>query len=122
MLACEAGSITANDLLCYLFVQYSLSTVLCILRFRCVRSLPTPSLSCGDDMGRQPSPDVVSLVYKHLSDGTPMHFSVYPPTPSKDRHSAVPALIYFHGGGLVVGNRYSWHPEWLQSKSPFCLS
>lgn len=26
----------------------------------------------------------------------------------------VPAVVYFHGGGLSVGNRRSWFPSWLQ--------
>ncbi|KAF8810216.1 alpha/beta-hydrolase [Phlegmacium glaucopus] len=28
----------------------------------------------------------------------------------------VPAVIYFHGGGLTVGNRNSWLPNWLKSR------
>ncbi|KAJ3988041.1 Alpha/Beta hydrolase protein [Lentinula detonsa] len=26
------------------------------------------------------------------------------------------ALVYFHGGGLTVGNRMSWFPTWLQKR------
>ncbi|KAK2465423.1 hypothetical protein APHAL10511_002777 [Amanita phalloides] len=57
---------------------------------------------------------VISAIYKHLKDGTPVLLSVYPPTQLKN--SRVPAIVYFHGGGLVVGNRYSWHPTWLQKR------
>ncbi|KAI0037279.1 hypothetical protein FA95DRAFT_1614404 [Auriscalpium vulgare] len=28
----------------------------------------------------------------------------------------VPAILYFHGGGLTVGDRTSWFPTWLASK------
>jgi acetyl esterase/lipase len=27
-----------------------------------------------------------------------------------------PAVVYFHGGGLTVGNRQSWFPTWLKSQ------
>ncbi|KAF8630495.1 hypothetical protein AX15_002890 [Amanita polypyramis BW_CC] len=57
----------------------------------------------------------VSLAYKHLSDGTPVFFSLYPPT--RPKQSPVPAVVYYHGGGLTVGNRDSWHPAWLQRRA-----
>jgi acetyl esterase/lipase len=42
------------------------------------------------------------------------------PGDTMDSHSSespaiVPALLYFHGGGLTVGNRKSWFPHWMQS-------
>lgn len=27
----------------------------------------------------------------------------------------LPVLIYFHGGGLTVGSKTGWFPEWLRS-------
>ena len=82
--------------------------------------------------GREP----VTLVYKSVSapsldaDGEPLeislHVDVYPPkshlngTPtSEDDGVGIPAVVYFHGGGLTVGNRKSWFPEWLQSQYRF---
>lgn len=26
---------------------------------------------------------------------------------------ALPAIVYFHGGGMTVGNRKSWFPSWM---------
>lgn len=33
----------------------------------------------------------------------------------------VPALVYFHGGGMTVGNRASWQPAWLRGKPKILL-
>jgi len=79
-------------------------------------------------------PDPVTLVYKtvsaaNLSSGDkpfeiPLHLDVYPPANShlndystpRDEDFRVPAVVYFHGGGLLVGNRKSWFPEWLHGE------
>lgn len=52
--------------------------------------------------------------YKQV-DGFTIQLDVYPPNelPSKP----VPAVVFFHGGGLSVGNRTSWFPDWLKSLS-----
>jgi acetyl esterase/lipase len=55
-----------------------------------------------------------TLAYKTLGDLT-LFIDVYPPTPESD--GPVPALIYFHGGGMTVGDRASWFPTWLHSPS-----
>lgn len=85
-------------------------------------------------------PDPVTLVYKTLYTsnssseggplGIPLHLDVY----LSDSHSSgtlasapasggdgveMPAVVYFHGGGLLVGNRRSWFPDWLQSEHRF---
>lgn len=83
-------------------------------------------------MGRGPTPDPISLVYKTVAtpnSGLPdavqsdvsLYVDVYPPcshlndTPTpEDSCVGMPAVVYFHGGGLVVGNRKSWFPEWLR--------
>jgi acetyl esterase/lipase len=82
-------------------------------------------------MGREPTPDPITLVYKTVStsdpgsqkSGVPFYVDVYPPNAhsgeaptSEGNVAGVPAVIYFHGGGLVVGDRKSWFPEWLYSQ------
>ncbi|KAH9480737.1 putative carboxylesterase M8 [Psilocybe cubensis] len=63
-----------------------------------------------------------TLHYKLLNGTTPISFDVYFPDPispiviSTDSESGpipIPVVIYFHGGGLCVGNRESWFPTWL---------
>ena len=87
-------------------------------------------------MGRESIPDPVTLVYKMIStpssdaDGKtsdiPLRLDVYPPNSffndtltSEDDVVGVPAVVYFHGGGSVVGNRKSWFPEWLYGQPRF---
>jgi acetyl esterase/lipase len=87
-------------------------------------------------MGSESTPDPVTLVYKTISipssetDGKsselPLHVDVYLPnfrlnnTPTSEGDDVgVPAVVYFHGGGLVVGSRKSWFPEWLRSEHCF---
>ena len=81
----------------------------------------------------EPMPDPVTLVYKtlHTSNtgsegglpGIPLCLDVYLPgfpssgtSASGDDGVEIPVVVYFHGGGLVVGNRKSWFPGWLHSK------
>ncbi|KAI5836279.1 alpha/beta-hydrolase [Schizophyllum commune Tattone D] len=33
-----------------------------------------------------------------------------------DVHGPVPAAVYYHGGGLTVGDRSSWFPTWLHAR------
>jgi acetyl esterase/lipase len=76
----------------------------------------------------------VTLTYKTVpalnfdSDGgpsdVPLYLDVYPPdshlngtSASEDDGVGVPAVVYFHAGGLLVGDRRrSWFPEWLHSE------
>ena len=53
-----------------------------------------------------------TVAYKKLGDLT-LYIDVYPPTPKSD--GPVPAVVYFHGGGMTVGDRASWFPTWLHS-------
>ena len=53
-----------------------------------------------------------TVTYKKLGDLT-LHIDVYPPTPRFD--GPVPAVVYFHGGGMTAGDRASWFPTWLHS-------
>ncbi|KDR82927.1 hypothetical protein GALMADRAFT_859394 [Galerina marginata CBS 339.88] len=63
----------------------------------------------------------ITMHYKNLQDSPPISLDVY--FPSTDTEvgsigdaSLIPAVIYFHGGGLTVGNRGSWFPAWLQKR------
>ncbi|TFK70737.1 alpha/beta-hydrolase [Pluteus cervinus] len=56
----------------------------------------------------------ISVPYKSFN-GRQIFLDIYPPTPFAPGQTA-PALIFFHGGGLVVGNRKSWFPTWLQTR------
>lgn len=87
-------------------------------------------------MGHESTSGPLTLVYKTVStpspdtDGGPseilLHVDVYLPNSrlkdaptSEDSGIGIPAVVYFHGGGLVVGNRRSWFPEWLHSQCFF---
>ncbi|KAL4250654.1 AB hydrolase superfamily protein [Abortiporus biennis] len=52
--------------------------------------------------------------YKRVNEAS-IRIDIYPPA---QIHSSgkVPALVYFHGGGLTVGNRNSWFPTWLRDR------
>lgn len=60
----------------------------------------------------------ITLPYKRVDD-LEINLDVYPPastytqTLSSQYKLSVPAVVYFHGGGLTVGNRASWFPGWL---------
>ncbi|KAA1475601.1 alpha/beta-hydrolase [Dentipellis sp. KUC8613] len=67
-----------------------------------------------------------TIVYKQV-DNISLFLDFYPPqdttnrdgdssSGSHDYASPVPALIYFHGGGLTVGDRKSWFPTWLYER------
>ncbi|KAH9054060.1 Alpha/Beta hydrolase protein [Lactarius deliciosus] len=53
-----------------------------------------------------------TFAYKQLGDLT-LYIDVYPPTTTIDPPRPVPAVIFFHGGGMTVGHRKSWLPKWL---------
>jgi acetyl esterase/lipase len=61
----------------------------------------------------------LTLPYKDI-DNIPIHFDLYTPQIVSGSVASVPAIVYFHGGGLTVGNRTSWLPEWLKSQSKIC--
>ncbi|KAI0917294.1 hypothetical protein AcV5_007799 [Taiwanofungus camphoratus] len=74
-------------------------------------------------------PDAFTFIYKHV-DGIALSVDVYrpymfeEPKPTGPQISVaegpgmlqVPAVVYFHGGGLTVGNKASWFPAWLQRR------
>ncbi|TFK34731.1 Alpha/Beta hydrolase protein [Crucibulum laeve] len=57
-----------------------------------------------------------TLQYKSLKDGTPVLLDIYPPTRVSNNSATVPAVVYFHGGALIVGNRRDGIPTWLLSR------
>ncbi|GBE84981.1 alpha/beta-hydrolase [Sparassis crispa] len=66
------------------------------------------------------SPQSFTFVYKHVQ-GIDLSMDFYlPPVSAFNASSAedihIPALVYFHGGALTVGNRQSWFPAWLQRR------
>lgn len=75
-----------------------------------------------------PIPLSFAYKYKH---GLPIHLDVFPPvlrqeTNSKsglesERGDQVPAVVFFHGGGLTVGNRTNWFPTWLKGIGFFII-
>ncbi|KAI0822343.1 alpha/beta-hydrolase [Trametes gibbosa] len=56
-----------------------------------------------------------TYAYKHVN-GLPVHLDVYPPREVLTTEMQLPAVIYFHGGALTVGNRKSWFPSWLHKR------
>lgn len=64
-------------------------------------------------------PEPVTLTYKTI-ENTPIFLDLYPPSiqlsdiATEKKH--IPAVLYFHGGGLTVGNRKSWFPVWLHNR------
>ncbi|KAJ7160074.1 alpha/beta-hydrolase [Mycena filopes] len=60
--------------------------------------------------------DCLDVCYKKIGQ-TPALLNVYPPNlKPKSHHPRLPAVVYFHGGGLTVGNRTSWFPTWLKAR------
>ncbi|KAJ7079722.1 Alpha/Beta hydrolase protein [Mycena belliarum] len=60
--------------------------------------------------------DCLDVCYKTV-DQVPIYFNVYPPAlKPQSPHPRLPAVVYFHGGGLTVGNRTSWFPNWLKDR------
>jgi hypothetical protein len=57
----------------------------------------------------------VTLAYKHV-DGLDVLLDLYLPKRSAGS-GACPAVIYFHAGGMTVGDRTCWFPQWLHGKS-----
>jgi len=63
----------------------------------------------------------LTFAYKH-ADGVDILLDLYLPQPhpganvSADLTEGTPLVVYFHGGGLTVGNRKSWFPTWLKDR------
>lgn len=55
-----------------------------------------------------------TFAYKQLGDLT-LYIDVYPPTTTTGTSGPVPAVVFFHGGGMTAGDRTSWLPKWLCS-------
>ena len=60
-----------------------------------------------------------TIAYKQLGDLT-LYIDVYPPTTTTGP-GPVPAVVFFHGGGMTVGDRKSWFPTWLCSPCSYSL-
>ncbi|TCD66610.1 hypothetical protein EIP91_001119 [Steccherinum ochraceum] len=61
---------------------------------------------------------VFTTPYKHV-EGLPAMIDVHLPRTlhrSNTSDKRLPAVVYFHGGGLTVGNRRSWFPSWLKER------
>lgn len=66
----------------------------------------------------------LTFTYKEV-DGIRVLLDVYLPPDEVDqqftRQVTRPAVVYFHGGGLTVGNKRSWFPTWLKSQFRSCF-
>src|SRR5689334_11366274 len=63
----------------------------------------------------------ITLPYRKTVKGDDVLIDVYPPpyiTSAADTSVApkIAALVYFHVGGIVVGNRKSFLPPWIMSR------
>ena len=68
-----------------------------------------------------------TLAFKQLGDLT-LYIDVYPPTTTTTKTTTdssdpvpVPAVVFFHGGGMAAGDRTSLLPKWLISPSSCSL-
>jgi len=65
-------------------------------------------------------PDYLTLSFK-IVDNVPLYIDIYPPSTDSsaidsEQSRQVPTVVFFHGGGLTVGNRQAWLPIWLQKR------
>jgi hypothetical protein len=60
--------------------------------------------------------NTTTLVYSRVGD-LEIRLDIDFPSRKKSTDSIIPALIFFHGGGLVGGNRQSFIPIQLKRKS-----
>ncbi|KAI0311307.1 alpha/beta-hydrolase [Amylostereum chailletii] len=59
----------------------------------------------------------ITVTYKHV-DGLDILMDIYPPLQTEPtRGTRRPAVVYFHGGGMTVGDRNSWFPDWLCTRA-----
>ncbi|KAI0061551.1 alpha/beta-hydrolase [Artomyces pyxidatus] len=61
-------------------------------------------------------PEPTTIVYKRVQD-VELYIDVYPPEAGAQDSAPAPAIVYFHGGGLTVGDRTSWFPQWLYERA-----
>ncbi|KAH9950573.1 alpha/beta-hydrolase [Amylocystis lapponica] len=58
-----------------------------------------------------------SFAFKRVEDAVLSIDVFLPSSPrigeAKTQTFTIPAVVWFHGGGLTVGNRQSWFPQWL---------
>ena len=59
------------------------------------------------------------VAYKQIGDLS-LYIDVYSPKPESE--GPMPAVVFFHGGGMTSGDRRSWFPTWLLSPSFLLLS
>lgn len=54
--------------------------------------------------------------FRATETNCPVDMDVYLPSmkDSTPETKPVPAVVFFHGGGLTVGNRRSWFPDWFK--------
>ena len=59
----------------------------------------------------------ITLSYKRLPNDKEVLLDFYPPETSGTAApiSKIPAIVFFHGGGLLLGNRRFLFPAWLKS-------
>lgn len=66
-------------------------------------------------MDQQPQPIPFTFVFKQVEEAS-LSVDVYlPSNVSALTDKKLPAVVFFHGGGLCSGNRQSWFPTWLIS-------
>ncbi|KAH9841593.1 Alpha/Beta hydrolase protein [Rhodofomes roseus] len=83
------------------------------------------SPTAGADLGRPGTMARYTYTYKTV-DEIHLLMDVYLPRVSSSKsqqhatqaspHGEPPIVIYFHGGGLTVGNKDSWFPHWLHGR------
>ncbi|KAF4617368.1 hypothetical protein D9613_006159 [Agrocybe pediades] len=67
--------------------------------------------------------NLITIQYKTHGSNIPMYYDIHLPSSLSEESEArkvevpaIPAVVYFHGGGLSVGNRRSWTPIWLKKR------
>ncbi|KAI0074020.1 alpha/beta-hydrolase [Panus rudis PR-1116 ss-1] len=59
----------------------------------------------------------LTMSYKELDGGAEVKLDLSIPSGVPEQLSRkVPLLVYFHGGGMCVGDRTSWLPHWLKDR------
>ncbi|KAL1745807.1 Alpha/Beta hydrolase protein [Schizophyllum fasciatum] len=54
-----------------------------------------------------------TVIYKRV-EGLELALDVHPQQVKNTEH--IPAVVYYHGGGLTVGDRSSWFPAWFHAR------
>lgn len=64
------------------------------------------------------NPTPSTFEYKRVK-GVPICLDIFEPilATQSEQGLQVPAVVFFHGGGLTVGNRTNWFPTWLRGRS-----